>query len=98
MMRAVIFVIIVVVIALLVALASGWLHVNQVREATAPKVSATRNGITAKGGQPPAFDVQTGSVQVGTRKTTVKVPDIRVTPPADADASNQAAPAQGNGS
>ena len=94
-MRAVIFIIIVVVIALLVALASGWLHISQVRPAAAPKVSATHNGITAKGGQAPAFEVQTGSVQVGTRKTTVKVPDIRVNP-ADGAPSNQADPSPAN--
>ena len=39
-----------------------------------------RNGITTKGGQAPAFDVETGSVHVGTRSATVKVPDIRVEP------------------
>ena len=27
-----------------------------------------RNGVTAKGGQAPAFDVETGSVKVGTTK------------------------------
>ena len=94
-MRAVIFIIIVVVTALLVALASGWLHIRQVRPAAAPKVSATHNGITAKGGQAPAFDVQTGSVQVGTRKTTVKVPDIRVNP-AGGPPSNQTDPSPAN--
>jgi len=93
--RAVIFIIIVVVLALIAALATGWLHVSQVRQAATPKVSATHNGITAKGGQTPAFDVQTGSVQVGTRKATVKVPDIRVTPPADSP-TNQAAETEGN--
>ena len=30
--------------------------------------------MTAKGGQAPAFDVETGSVKVGTKETTVTVP------------------------
>jgi hypothetical protein len=34
--------------------------------------------VTAKGGQPPAFDVQTGSVKVGTKETTVKLPAVEV--------------------
>jgi len=90
-MRALIFVIIVVVALALIAVATGLVQINQVRPARAPQVSTAGKGITAKGGQAPAFDVQTGSVQVGTRNTTVKVPDVHVTPPADADASNGAA-------
>jgi hypothetical protein len=37
--------------------------------------------VTAKGGQAPAFDVQTGSVKVGTKETTVKVPALVVEKP-----------------
>ena len=85
-MRAVLFVIIIAVLAILVAVATGFLDINQVRGAKAPQVSATRNGVTAKGGQAPAFEVETGSVEVGTRSATVKVPDLRVKPPADAPA------------
>ena len=76
-MRALIFVIIVVV-RLRYAVATGLVQINQVRPARAPQVSTAGKGITAKGGQAPAFDVQTGSVQVGTRTTTVKVPDVHV--------------------
>ena len=97
-MRAILLVLILGIVALIIAIATGLLDFPLTRNAQAPQISATGNGVTVKGGQTPAFDVQTGSVQVGTRKTTVKVPDIRVTPPADAAASNQAAPAQGNGS
>ena len=86
-MRAVLFVIIIAVLAVLAALATGFLDINQVRGAKAPQVSATRNGVTAKGGQAPAFEVETGSVEVGTRKATVKVPDLHVNPPVDAPAN-----------
>jgi len=88
-MRALILILIVVVVALLIAIASGFLNVRQTRKATAPQVSATRNGVTAHGGQAPAFDVETGSVKVGAKQATVKVPTVVVEKPAQ----NQAATA-----
>jgi hypothetical protein len=89
-MRAVLFIVIIAVLVILAALATGFLDINQVRGAKVPAVSATRNGVTAKGGQAPAFEVETGSVQVGTRDRTLKVPDVRVNPPAGNAAANQA--------
>lgn len=86
-MRAIIFVVIVAALAIIAAVASGFLHVNQTRSAKAPQVSTTGNGVTAKGGQAPSFEVETGSVQVGTRNATVKVPDIKVVPPANQSAA-----------
>jgi hypothetical protein len=77
-MRAVIFLLIVAVIAIVAGIATGFLNINQIRSAKAPQVTATQNGVTAKGGQPPAFDVETGSVKVGTKETTVKVPTLEV--------------------
>ena len=88
-MRALLLILILAVVALLVAFASGFLNVNQTRDAKAPQVSATRNGVTARGGQTPAFDVETGSVKVGTKQTTVRVPAVVVEKPAQ----NQAATA-----
>ena len=90
-MRAVIFILIILVILALIAVWTGFVDINQIRGAKAPQISATHNGITAKGGQAPAFDVETGSVKVGTSQTTVKVPSLQVQPP-----QNQAAPATGN--
>jgi hypothetical protein len=89
-MRAILFVLIVVVLVLLVGVGSGFLNINQIRGAKAPAVSATTNGIVAKGGQAPAFDVQTGSVEIGTRNATVKVPELQVKPP-QGQAENQVA-------
>jgi hypothetical protein len=91
-MRALLLILLIAVVALLIALASGFLTLNQTREAKAPEVSATRNGVTAKGGQAPAFDVETGSVKVGTKQTTVRIPALEV----DKAGHNQAAPATGN--
>ena len=89
-MRALIFILIIAVLAILVAIATGFLNINQIRGARAPEVSATRNGVTAKGGQAPAFDVETGSVKVGTKETKVKVPALIVEKPAQKQATNNA--------
>jgi hypothetical protein len=80
-MRAVVFVLIVVIIVIIAAIATGFLNINQIRGAQAPEVTATRNGVTAKGGQPPTFDVETGSVKVGSKDATVKVPSLVVQKP-----------------
>ena len=88
-MRTILFVLIVVVLVLLVGVGSGFLDINQIRGAKAPAVSATGNGLVAKGGQTPAFDVQTGSVEIGTRNATVKVPELQIKPP-QGQAGNQA--------
>ena len=91
-MRAILFVLIVAVIVIVAALATGFVNINQIRGGQAPQVSASRNGVTAKGGQAPAFDVETGSVKVGSKETTVKVPALVVQKPA----RNQAAAATNN--
>jgi hypothetical protein len=89
-MRALIFILIIAVLAILVAIGTGFLNINQIRGARAPEVSATRNGVTAKGGQAPAFDVQTGSVKVGSKETKVKVPALIVEKPTQKQATNNA--------
>jgi uncharacterized membrane protein len=91
-MRAVLLALILVLVVLIGAVATGFLNINQIRGAKAPEVAATGNGITAKGGQAPAFDVQTGSVKVGTKQQSVKVPTLVVEKPAQ----NQAAAATNN--
>ncbi len=90
-MRAVLLILIVAVLAVLVALWTGFLDIDQIRGAKAPAISATHNGVVAKGGQAPAFDVETGSVEVGTRNTNVKVPELTIKPPHGEAAQNQAA-------
>jgi len=82
-MRAVLIVLILAVLVIIAGIVSGFIDITQIRGAQAPEVSATHNGVVAKGGQTPAFDVQTGSVEVGTRNATVQVPDVRVVPPAN---------------
>ena len=80
-MRTIILILVLIILAVIAAIATGFLDINQIRGAQAPQVSATQNGIVAKGGQAPAFDVQTGSVTVGSKDTTVRVPALEVHKP-----------------
>ena len=93
-MRAILLILILAVVGLIVLVATGLLDINQTRPAEVPQVSVTDNGVTAKGGQAPAFDVETGTVSVGAEPTnvTVAVPTVQVNP---AD-GNQAQPATSN--
>ena len=90
-MRAVILILVILILAVIGAIASGFLDIKQIRGAEAPEITATSNGITAKGGQAPAFDVETGTVKVGTGNATVKVPKLEVVQP-----QNQAAAVTNN--
>ena len=78
-MRAILLVLILAVVALIVLFATGLLDINQTRRPK-PPLSVTGNGVTATGGQTPAFDVETGTVSVGANQTnvTVPVPTVRV--------------------
>jgi len=78
MMRAVFLILIVAVVALIVAIQVGLVDVSQTRAARAPTVSADANGVTTTAGQTPEFDVQTGSVGVGSREANVALPTIKV--------------------
>ena len=88
-MRKIILVLIIAIIALIAAVQLGLLSFKQDRPAQVPGVEVTSNGITATGGQAPSFEVETGTVAVGTRNATVAVPvpTIQVRSPND----NQAA-------
>ena len=77
-MRAAIFILILVVLVAIGAVATGLVDIRQIRGAEAPQMSADQNGITAKGGQTPKFDVETGSVAVGTEQRNVAVPRLKV--------------------
>ncbi len=77
-MRAILLILILGVVALIAAFATGFLDVSQTREARAPGIETANGAIRAEGGQSPAFEVQTGSVEVGTREANVAVPKIEV--------------------
>ena len=73
-MRKIILVLIIAIVALIAAIQLGLLSFRQDRPAQVPGVEVTSNGITATGGQAPSFEVETGTVAVGTRNATVAVP------------------------
>lgn len=77
-MRAILLIFILIVVALIAAFATGLLDISQTREARAPNLEASEGAIRAEGGQSPAFEVQTGSVEVGTREANVAVPKIEI--------------------
>ena len=92
-MRAVILILIVVILGVIAAIGTGFLNINQIRGVESPQVSASRNGVTATGGQAPAFEVETGSVKIGTSDATVKVPALEIDRPGQAQQqANQAQP------
>ena len=77
-MRAILLILILGVVALIAAFATGLVDVSQTRGARAPSLEASDGAIRAQGGQSPAFEVQAGSVEVGTRDANVAVPKVEV--------------------
>jgi hypothetical protein len=77
-MRAILLILIIAVVALIAAIGTGYIDISQTREAKVPSVAASDGTIRATGGQSPTFEVQTGSVQVGTREANVAVPKVEV--------------------
>ena len=77
-MRTILLILIIAVVALIAAIATGYININQTREAKAPSLEASDGSIRAAGGQSPAFEVQTGSVEVGSRDANVAVPKVEV--------------------
>ena len=100
-MRAIFLILIVAVVGLIAAIYFGLLDITQTRSAKAPMIAAEGGKISATGGQTPKFEVETGSVGVGTRAqnvtvptVTVAVPVVEVRRPADAKPTPPPQPAQ----
>jgi hypothetical protein len=72
-MRAVISILVLAIIIAIAALATGFVKVSNFT-GQPPALTATRNSVSVKGGKPPAFEVEAGSVKVGTKDATVTVP------------------------
>jgi hypothetical protein len=81
-MRAILLILILAIVLLIGAVATGFIDLTQTREARVPSVTRTDSGVATSGGQAPAFDVETGSVSVTTKQTnvTVPVPEVKVQP------------------
>ena len=80
-MRAIFLILIIGVVALIAAIHFGLVDISQTRPAQAPTVAAEGGKISATGGQTPKFEVETGSVGVGSREQNVTVPSVRVAVP-----------------
>jgi hypothetical protein len=68
-MRAILGFFLVIVIAGIAAFELGFINIDKTSEGKLP-------AIRAEGGQMPTFAVKTGSVDVGTKNTTVDVPNV----------------------
>ena len=79
-MRAILLILILAVVAVIAAIATGLVDISQTRQARAPDLQASDGAIRAEGGQSPAFKVETGSVELGTREANVAVPKVEVKP------------------
>ena len=71
MSRPVLIILAVAVIVLIILFATGFFSVKQTQEGALPDVD-----VSAKGGQLPAYDVDSKKVVVGTTPTTVEVPKV----------------------
>ena len=77
-MRAILLILIVAVVALIVAVQTGFVHLQQTQPAVAPGIAAENGKIITRPGQAPRFEVQTGSVGVGKGTVNVGVPAIEI--------------------
>lgn len=100
-MRAIFLILIVAVVGLIAAIHFGLVDFTQTRPGQTPTIAAEDGKIRATGGQTPRFEVETGSVGVGTREQNVTVPTVKVNVPvvevrrpADAKPAQPAQPAQ----
>ena len=75
-MRAIILLLIVVVVGAIIAFSSGFLHLNQTQSAQVPGVTIGNGAVTTHGGRAPSFEVETGSVAVGTQQREVTLPKV----------------------
>lgn len=77
-MRAILLILILAIVAAIAAIATGLVDVSQTHEARVPTIEARDGSIRAESGQAPRFEVETGSVGVGTREANVAVPKVEV--------------------
>ncbi len=79
-MRAIFLVLIIAVVALIIAVLTGMVNLRQTEPAVAPGIAAENGKIIARPGQAPAFDIETGSIAVGTGNASITVPKVEIKP------------------
>lgn len=77
-MRAILLILILGVVLLIAAMATGFLDISQTRQARVPDIESSDGAIRANDGQAPAFDIETGKIELGTRSANVAVPKVEV--------------------
>jgi hypothetical protein len=85
--RAVLVIAMVVIVAVIAAVATGFLNISQTRTPQPPQVGAVEDGVAARGSRAPGFEVETGSIRVGSKDAKVKLPTLEVTRPEGENAS-----------
>ena len=78
-MRAVFIILIVAVLGLIGAVLTGMVKLPLTQPAVAPSIAVEDGKIVTRPGQAPAFDVQTGTVGIGSG-ATVAVPKVEIKP------------------
>ena len=79
-MRALFLVLIVAVVALIIAVLTGMIDLNQTKPAIAPGIALENGKVITLPGQAPEFGVETGSIAVGTGNASVTVPKVEIKP------------------
>ncbi len=77
-MRAILLILIIAVVAIIAAIGTGLINIRQTSPAVAPSVASEDGRLTTQAGQAPSFDIETGSIGVGTGNRTVNVPSVEV--------------------
>jgi hypothetical protein len=68
-MRAILGILLVIVMVAIAAFALGFINIDKTKDGKLP-------AIRAEGGQMPGYAVTTGQLEVGTKNTTIDVPNI----------------------
>ena len=79
-MRAIFLILIIAVVALILAVMTGFIDLRQTQPAVAPGIETSNGKIVTRSGQVPAFDVETGSIGVGSGNASVALPKVELQP------------------
>jgi hypothetical protein len=79
-MRAIFLILIIAVVALILAVMTGMINLRQTEPAVAPGIETSDGKIVTRPGQAPAFDIETGSVGVGSGNASVALPKVEIRP------------------
>ena len=79
-MRVILFILIIAVAGLLIAIGTGFMSIRPTSTAEQAKIGTSKDQ-SINVSQTPTFDIETGSVAVGTKRKTMTVPVLKVVPP-----------------